>query len=293
MRIGVIGGGAIGLLLASYLRRQQHDITCYVKREEQAMELNQHGVTLLPNGITYKVYGSSHTTFQSEDLYIVCLKQYHLTNFIDNLKMIPSNIPILFLQNGMGHIPLFGKFKNPIFVGVVEHGAIRHSDNTVEHTGAGKIRVGVYNEKHQPILMRWIDILHRSSFPFVYEQNWERTLKEKLIVNAVINPLTALFQVRNGEVVSDDYIKTLAERICLECSTALHLPHGRMWERIKEISVLTAKNESSMLKDITLGRLTEIDAILGYIINQSQTYMPNTSFAYYAVKTIEKRRNSI
>jgi 2-dehydropantoate 2-reductase len=43
LRIGVIGGGAIGLLISAYLASKHH-LTVYTKREDQKQKINKHGI---------------------------------------------------------------------------------------------------------------------------------------------------------------------------------------------------------------------------------------------------------
>ena len=48
---------------------------------------------------------------------------------------------ILFLQNGMGHLKYLDKLKGEVYVGTVEHGAMRIKSNYVLHTGIGSTRI--------------------------------------------------------------------------------------------------------------------------------------------------------
>ena len=49
MRIGIIGGGAIGLLFANYLS-EKHDVTIYTRTQEQAELLNRDGLNFIVDG---------------------------------------------------------------------------------------------------------------------------------------------------------------------------------------------------------------------------------------------------
>ena len=49
MRIGIIGGGAIGLLFANYLS-ENHDVTIFTRTKEQAELLNRDGLNFIVNG---------------------------------------------------------------------------------------------------------------------------------------------------------------------------------------------------------------------------------------------------
>src|SRR5699024_3668933 len=108
----------------------------------------------------------------------------------------------------------------PIFVGVVEHGALKRSDYQINHTGKGLIKVASYNGD-QHMLSCIVDAFDKKSFPFYMITDWDLMLKEKLIVNAVINPLTALFQVKNGSILKIAHMETLAYLLCKEAASVL------------------------------------------------------------------------
>src|SRR4051812_38158009 len=107
MRVGVIGAGSIGLLFAAYIS-QVFDVTVYTRSQEQANEIDLHGIVLL-NGkdrIVAKVKALPVTAWQgTEELTIIAVKQYQLLSIIERVKQTPT-MPknILFLQNGMGHL---------------------------------------------------------------------------------------------------------------------------------------------------------------------------------------------
>src|SRR4051812_31246009 len=129
MRVGIIGAGSIGLLFAVYLSRV-FDVTVYTRSLEQANEINLHGVILFNKAekTVAEVKALPITDWQgSEDLTIIAVKQYHLFSIIERLNQTPK-MPenLLFLQNGMGHLKLLHEIKvNNLFVGSVEHGALR------------------------------------------------------------------------------------------------------------------------------------------------------------------------
>ena len=59
---------------------------------------------------------------------------------------------ILFLQNGMGHLKYLDKLKGEVYVGTVEHGAIRLKANTVLHTGIGSTNISSFRPSRAKLL---------------------------------------------------------------------------------------------------------------------------------------------
>jgi 2-dehydropantoate 2-reductase len=92
----------------------------------------------------------------------------------------------------------------------------------------------------------------------------------KLLVNAVVNPLTALFRVKNGELPADPFRFRLMKALFHETLAVLQASgmrtDGGEWDRLLDVVRRTAENRSSMLADVEAGRPTEIDAINGGVV---------------------------
>lgn len=291
MRVGIIGGGAIGLLFAKYLT-EEHEITIYTRSNEQAKLLSEEGLQFIRDGKqhTYSVRAEQVSqSIKQEDLLIVAVKQYHLTDLLPLLET--WNGPILFVQNGMGHLEFMKKLAaQPIYVGVVEHGALKHNGNTVEHTGIGKTKLALFSGKAGLTLQT----KDNPNFMFEFHEDYHQILIEKLVANAVINPLTAILSVPNGELVTNSYFKTILEDFFHEIAHILEIRNKeQVLQSVLKICEHTYQNRSSMLKDIENHRLTEIEAILGYILSvatQSDKQAVLTTLAYNIIKGKEIRR---
>jgi 2-dehydropantoate 2-reductase len=282
------------LLMAAYLHRM-YDITLYTRRQSQAALLNKNGLRFMKDRKEKTFFIKAKHIEQSEmneDIVFVTVKQYDLPKLAlsaDRLQNIPT---IVFLQNGMGHLPLLSQFNNRnIVLGVVEHGALKHDDRTVEHTGEGKISLAVWKGEIGEA-QRLIE-QSSSHFPFLFKKDWYEMLAMKLAINAVVNPLTALLRVKNGQLLEVNEYRMMMQLLFSELKDVLSLPNEqKVWENIVLVCEKTANNRSSMLKDIEQGRQTEIDAILGYIIQRGKSMniqTPLCEFLLYAIKGMERR----
>lgn len=288
MKIGVIGGGSIGLLVSSFLCKE-HDVTVYVKSLSQKRALNDHGLYFSDFVDPLSIRALLLEEIDEADCYIICVKQHDIAQILPIINQVHKQIPLLFLQNGMGHMKQLKGLHQPLFLGVVEHGARRKSNYHVYHTGKGKIKISLY-QGNQQLLTDIVHQLHLPDFPFTISEGWERSLAEKLVINAVINPLTALFNIPNGQILTNPYVCNLAKKLCKESSVVLQLDHNIQWERVQRIAYETRENISSMLTDIREGRQTENEAISGYLMQVSKESIPYTSFVYNGVKALEFKK---
>lgn len=274
MKIAIIGGGAVGLLFASYLQ-EENDVILYTRSEDQSESIRTNGL-IRENGeesicLPINVQPISQWDETGIELVILCVKEYMLDSIVKNLTF-PPNLPLLFVQNGMGHLSLLKKINTrSILIGSVEHGALRVNNHTVRHTGIGVTKLAIYRtvEEDQWILDKLI-LQSIKNFPAQFEQEYMVMLKKKLVVNAVINPLTAILRVSNGSLLTNKNYKMLFDQLFDEVCLALSLERHTYYENLLHVCKNTAKNESSMLKDIKNGRRTEIDAILGYVLEEAQ-----------------------
>src|SRR5690625_1677851 len=116
MNIEVIGGGSTGLLLSTYLSGQ-HSVTIYVRREEQRKKITRDGLKLLNCPGRVKIRALHSDYLQEEDCFIICVKQSAVSFIVSLLKETNNNIPLIFLQNGMGHLEDIKALKHPIVLG--------------------------------------------------------------------------------------------------------------------------------------------------------------------------------
>lgn len=99
---------------------------------------------------------------------------------------------------------------------------------------------------------------------------------QKLAVNAVINPLTALLEVENGRLVDLEASRELARSLASEflavaTAKGLALPWSpeSLHLAAEDVARATAPNKSSMLADILRGTPTEIEAINGRVVDEA------------------------
>ncbi|WP_102271557.1 2-dehydropantoate 2-reductase [Cytobacillus massiliigabonensis] len=298
MKIGIIGGGSIGLLVAHYLMKQ-HEVHVYVRSKKQMDKLLKEGLIfekekkLINEAVNVSLFSGWNDV---EELTIVTVKQYQLLDVIEKMKssITSENGTILFLQNGMGHLKLLNELNDKtIAVGTVEHGANKIKENHIIHTGDGLINIALYQGMNESELAELLRVPIRN-FPFDLQKDYNEMLVQKLIVNAIINPLTAVLNVNNGMLLKNPHYHYLFKEFFKEVSTILNIKDKeKTFRHLEGIARKTAANRSSMLKDLDEQRQTEIDAILGFVLEEARGKLLNAPFSenfYHLIKGKEYER---
>jgi len=99
----------------------------------------------------------------------------------------------------------------------------------------------------------------------------------KLVINAAINPLTALLKVKNGELLERTFVRELLQALARETANVANaenviLPFDDPIAKAEEVALKTAANTSSMLQDVLRGAPTEIDAICGAVVQAAEKH---------------------
>ncbi|WP_274309367.1 ketopantoate reductase family protein [Solibacillus daqui] len=290
MRIEIIGAGSVGLLIASYLIEQQTDVTL-VKRKQYQKE-QSIARTNIDGSITSDLHVSISSRPSSKaDLIIVAVKYGQLQAVYPMLAEIPVNIPVLFVQNGLAHFEEALQLpQQQIAFSSIQFGAQKIEEFHVAHKGIGVMKIAV--ARGDLTSFTFFKKFSKMNFPIDFEQDAELMLLEKALLNCFINPLTAILQLKNGRLITENNAFQLLKNLYNEVMTVF--PQYEKIIQFGQVVALcekTASNTSSMLGDRLAGRKTEIDTIVAPILKkaalQNQT-MPMLQTVYLLVKAFEE-----
>jgi 2-dehydropantoate 2-reductase len=296
MKVGVIGGGAIGLLISYFLKINGHEPVIYTRTNAQAEFLNQYGITYRnqsSNENNVNVQARHVKDYSGEESYcIISVKQTSISElfFLKDEKL--QDVSYLFLQNGISHLKFLESLPHKnLSVGVVEHGAIKDGYSSVTHLGEGRIKVSSFKGVSSS---EWVEILHALNFPVTAERDWKEMLYIKLIMNASINPLTAILRIPNGQLIENEYALSIMKELFEETILVLEMNNKReeLWKELLVLCRNTSFNRSSMLKSVESGQQTEIDSITGEIIERAKNrnlQVPCSMHMFKAVKALDWR----
>lgn len=273
MDVGIIGAGSIGMLIGSYFAESGLDVTMLVRRQSQQAKLEKQGICRVnENGtkVVMPVYATTaYTDIAQAKLIIIAVKYKDVASVLAQLASENIQAPILFIQNGIGHL---NEASNKDFAAVafatVEHGALKENDYTVHHNGVGNITIGVaFGERKAFQLMRKSEI---QQFPIHWHQDVEQLLLRKTLINCLINPLTTILEVSNGELYDNPHSYRLMKDLYDELMHAFPaMQRDLPFTAVEQVCKKTAANESSMLTDYRQGRPMEIDTIVSAVIQKA------------------------
>lgn len=209
----------------------------------------------------------------SSDLLLVTLKAWQVSDAVRTLAAsLHGACPILLLHNGMGTLEELRTVRQPILLGVTTHAA-KHGGNIIIHIANGTTHIGPGNAAGREF-SRLAETLHHALPDVAWHDNILPASWNKLAVNCVINPLTAIYNCTNGEL--KQHRKEIVS-ICHEVALVMerdghHTTPDDLLAYIEQVIASTAENISSMLQDIRLQRHTEIDYITGYLLQRARSH---------------------
>ncbi len=298
-RIQIIGSGAIGSLMAA--NAQRNGIPYSLCPRDPA-RLTQRLITY--SGQSILLSGNMPVADQlgARDILVLPVKVHQLAQAAKQWQTrLSPQTPVLLIHNGMGGFEAVRRElpKQSLYLATTSHGAIKINHHEVKHTGFGRTVLGEApdnRDSHSGQSELVLETLSRCLQPVTWQQDIMKGLWLKLAVNAVINPLTAIHNVKNGELEKANFKGQISD-ICHETAAVaqacgMDLPPALLEENVQQVIGKTAANYSSMHQDIWHHRVTEIAAINGYILQQAEKKgidVPVNTFLYNKVKSMESR----
>ncbi|GHE94778.1 ketopantoate reductase family protein [Thalassotalea profundi] len=304
MNIVIVGQGPIGLMWYRYLALSTANnvkIVCSKNVQPPPSFFSFSNLNANPPDKLeqIKLVSADDDSITKADLIIVCVKSFQVISALKRLQNILNSKTIIALcHNGMGvkeQLPDTIKQAQTIVSFLITHGAKLNAPFDIVHTGLGKTDIGLVcgslNSKKQAQLIKTIDnALPQTS----WQDNIQQKQWEKLAINCVINPITAIHNIKNGDVNQEQYdqtkIQVLEEVITVAKAEGIELNHGSLLNIVDQVILLTAENSSSMRSDILAKRSTEIDYINGYIHQLGIKHLiptPQNSLLWQQVKATE------
>jgi 2-dehydropantoate 2-reductase len=272
-RLAIVGKGAIGGLIGFKCHQLGYTCQHLIKTQQQSL-FKVTDITGVLHSYTPNI--SVITKPNQFDVLILPVKAYQVMSVLQQLAPFiqPKHIIVL-LHNGMGTIEQVKKQlpNNSLIAATTSYGAFKPDANTLLETGLGQTHLGWIGTVDKRLKKLIEPILSALLPPSKWHQDISLALWKKLAINAVINPLTAIHNLKNGELADTKY-NTQISNICFEISMLMSaldysIKSTDLVENVQQVITATANNYSSMHQDLKFKRHTEIEFINGYVISKA------------------------
>lgn len=299
----ILGAGAIGCLWATKLYQEGIGVSLLLK--------NDHGLAQYKTAGGITLAGTEETLFKIPAVSIdskrsvishllVCTKSHQTIEALNSIiNLIDENTVIVLLQNGMGVAEQLVNLipNNSLLLASTTSGANILKPFTVNAAGEGKTILGAYRQSQHALCLQIISLLPQRPSPVIVSNNIYKQLWLKLAVNCIINPITAVNDCANGELLKHecliDKMRLLAKEISLVAKACgQNIEYEMIFDTASEVAKQTTGNISSMLQDVRANRKTEIDFINGYLERQAKLQgieTPVNSSLIQQVQTLYKQ----
>ena len=293
LKVLIIGAGAVGLGLASFLLKSGCRISL-VGREPTVNDLAAYGLYRV--GIFDDFYSppesfavfSTLLAVPSEqfDFALVCVKSFDTEILGQQIKnstfQKSSSAKFVLCQNGWGNAEIFSNFvpQENIFSARIITGFTCPERNKVDVTvHAEPLHLGSLYGEDLEGLMPLAQAFREGGMPSVVTQDISKDLWAKMLYNCPLNALGALLEVSYGLLGENENTRKIMEIIVNEVFSVMHaMGYGTHWNNSKsyledfygKLLPSTYDHESSMLQDLRAGKMTEIEAINGVIVLEGE-----------------------
>ncbi len=281
----LVGTGALATLFAARLSEAGHSVSMLGTWKNGLKALQENGARIVDangNERAYKVHATEDPREVSGAKHaLVLVKSWQTERAARQLKeSLADDGLAITLQNGIGNketlIRDLGTGR--VSLGITTTGATLLGPGLVKIGGEGIISLE-QNQALGPLEAA----LRSSNFNLQIVDDARSLVWGKLVINAAINPLTALLRIPNGELLSRPIARKVMSALARETAEVakaehVHLPFSNPVDAAEDVARKTATNMSSMFQDVRRGAKTEIDAICGAVTMRGQKHGIKTPY---------------
>jgi 2-dehydropantoate 2-reductase len=277
--IYILGSGAIGCFIASFLYQANIPVVLLLKNSTQLQQYQQLGgiqLNYLEQKINCPVPAILVNECKNPTIILLTVKAFQLKDAIQSLQgEISDNTQLISFNNGLGWE---SDLKLNFIYSMHYCAAFAIKPFVIQGQNLSPIYLGNRALKNPPMmLLNFIENVKKSGLHFIWDENITLKRWEKLAINCIVNPLTAILGCQNGLLRSIDSIQDIKPELLNEViqvakACDLTLSYTALLDKLDTILAKTQYNYSSMLRDIQLHRRTEIDYLNGYIVQQAKVH---------------------
>jgi 2-dehydropantoate 2-reductase len=298
-KICVFGAGAIGGLIGAKLARKAETEVSLIARGAHLAAMERHGLTLKQDGESFTVrprVASDAKALGPQDFVIVAVKANALTSALDQLQpLLGKDTAILFAQNG---VPWWyfhkhgGRHEGRIIESVDPGGEIwkrigperalgsvvwqaasMESPGVIAHQYGERMPIAEPSGERSERVQLLSKILMGAGIKAPVRGNLRDEIWLKLWGNLSFNPVSVLTLGTLDQLATNENARRVILAMMQESRAvgeALGVKFTVDAEERMDMAAKVGNHRTSMLQDVEAGRPTELDCLLGAVIELAQ-----------------------
>ena len=274
-RLAVVGAGAVGCYFGGMLARAGVPVTL-IGRPAHMQAIAREGLRLEGLRVRERIRIAVSTSLEAvreAEVVLFCVKTVDTESAAREMRpCLAAGAALLSLQNGVDNVDRIhraaGLHAIPVAVYVA---AAMTAPGQVTHTGRGDLVLGHRaGWPREPDLGPLAAMFESADIPCRVSENIETPLWEKLAINCAYNALSALTRARYGRMAGFEPLRGVMRTVIAETVAVGHAEGAALREpdlvaAAFELGVAMSGALSSTAQDMARGKLTEIDALNGYV----------------------------
>lgn len=284
MRIVVIGAGALGGLVGAKLHLADEHVIMVDTDHDRVKLLNETGLFIsevekeelcVPISVIPSCEG-----LDKADLIFISVKSYQTEEATRSaLPLLGPETLILSMQNGIGNTDTMAEITGPerILCGITYH--------SIQHTGSNRLRfrpgikpiqIAPYDGNVTPGIEAVGEVFQRAGLETDIAENIDNVIWQKLLHNAVVNPVSAITGLNCRELLDDEHLQQLMRDLCTEITEVMKargltiVDEEDPYRPVINSQKALWENRPTMWQDLDRGFLTEVDAINGAVVVEAE-----------------------
>jgi len=303
MKVGIIGAGAMGCLLGSYLAQQSNEVWLIDIWEEHIQQINKSGVTVKRPESSIRVKCLATTKAEDVgpcDLVILSTKYHQTRSAVQNAPSLMNDSTFLMtIQNGIGNVDIIAEYvdSRQIVFGLTTLGSVLSGPGSIEVTFVKGAVTHVYPLRDAPTegLKKIIEDVNATGLVVYLSPDVKMRIWEKVCLNAGFSVVTAVVGLNAGDCVAQPSVRELIEGLIYEISAVaskegVSIDPEEAFRYVMDLARKAPEHRTSFLMDLIQQRKTEIDSLNDAIVKKAGAYsldVPYNKAIVSIVKTLE------
>jgi 2-dehydropantoate 2-reductase len=303
MRIVVVGAGALGGLYGAQLAEHGEEVTLIEINQPRVKLLNETGLFISEGNKGERCVklgvSSSFEGLETADLVFVAVKSYQTESAVrDAMPVIGPKTFVLSMQNGVGNTDVMAEILGPkrVLSGITYH--------SIQHTGPNRIRyrpgikpiqIAPYDGEVTPEIEAIGEVFNAAGLKTDVVENIDHAVWQKLLHNAVVNPVSALTGLTCRELLDDEDLQRFMRDLCMETIAVMRargvpiMDEEDPYRPVIGSQKALGKNRPSMWQDLARANQTEVDAINGAVVDEAKRLGLSAPLNWGLVRFIHSR----